>query len=164
MDSKTIKIIYHGTGNWSYSDLYTYGLAYKKNYEIIQNYTESLADKKHGTRTSEFRDFVANTGIMNLAFSIELFFKSIILKEMNKKVKGHMLDELYAELDSALKTEIKDKVENMYGKNLDFYKELIINAKSFEKARYFYEGKIEINILFLKCLSTVLVSIIDRNY
>lgn len=102
----------------------------------------------------------------NAAFACELLFKLIL----ERKVKGHNLDNLFKMLEPTTQTEIKMLVEKeMIRKNInysdsDFSSILFKNRNTFLQWRYFYEGNTpKLNFQFLLSLMNSLFNVAKRN-
>lgn len=100
--------------------------------------------------------------IVNLAFSIELFLKSMI-----KDAWGHDLEKLFMEIEekernAILQVTIK-QVQQMEAdfSETDFWDCLKRNKVAFEDWRYFYQRGKSANIYFLFSLATALHNIIS---
>lgn len=93
--------------------------------------------------------------ITNIAFSCELYLKSMLVLEKQSLERGHSLDELYQRLDNDnTKLRIRDNT-----KSTDFDLELKELGKSFEVSRYVYEyTEMACNVIFLTSLIDTLRS------
>ena len=93
---------------------------------------------------------------MNLAFSCELFLKSILFqfKEDNERIRGHKLYELYKRIPPIQQDEIKIYYEQFPEARTDF--DLLINevSETFAFARYIHERKgavLSFELFYLVC-------------
>ena len=80
-------------------------------------------------------EFLAIPGIVCVAFSIELGFKTLALRA-GKKSTGHELDKLFAKLDSSQQTALINAVGLP---DADFRKNLANTSRAFVDWRYIYE-------------------------
>ena len=72
----------------------------------------------------------------NIAFSCEMYLKTLYYIENKKYKKGHKLNELFNSLSEELKSRI---IEKMSYDKLDFQAKLISHSNAFEKWRYYHE-------------------------
>lgn len=114
--------------------------------------------------------------ITNLAFSCELFLKAI-LKKGGKKIKTHILEQLFDELDDDIKKaiiELVNKNEPMINRKnpLDIFEErdkifknkLHDISNLFVRWRYIYEcDPQDVEVSFLETFSYTLLSVIEES-
>lgn len=95
-----------------------------------------------------------------LAFSCELFLKSLLLGQGTRK-SGHSLGDLFSDLDARMKSEIKFEIESQpRGNDPGFDADLDVSSRTFVDWRYLYErsqGK-EVRVEFLERLAFELTS------
>jgi hypothetical protein len=96
-------------------------------------------------------------GVVCAAFSIELGFKTMLLKEQ-KAIKGHNLEKIFARLGSSKQSALIAKTELT---ETQFKKELERIANAFEQWRYVYEHKsVYLNLEFLDRLASAVQNIL----
>ena len=95
---------------------------------------ECLTFKELPDGTSEM---VAVPGIVNIAFSIELYLKYIIFSEQNLKVEGHKINDLFKLLSSETYNIIKSNMHLPF--LFDFEIELKHHSTIFIEWRYMHE-------------------------
>lgn len=100
--------------------------------------------------------------IVNMAFSCELYLKSI-LSNGRDKICGHNLYTLYAKLPNNIKTQLQANTSG-YTENSSFEETLKKNATIFEDWRYYFEEDkhLGVSILFLESFTNVLHDIAEK--
>ena len=100
--------------------------------------------------------------IVNLAFSIELYLKFLLLAEKKTLKKTHRLLDLFNLLDSTT----KQKIINLTKYDKDEFESLLSkHTEAFEDWRYIYEKNesISANMEFMKKLVDCVESIVNRS-
>ena len=134
--------------------------------QLLRN--NASAFKKSAERSLEQRpspngqiEFFIVPGVVNLAFSIELYLKFLLAKNETPS-RGHKLLALFDSLDSTIKQEIIDLTD--YDKD-EFESLLSKHTEAFVEWRYIHERNVSINvdIKFMRKLIDCVESIVNRS-